>query len=412
MRLLLHPKDNPYTTNSGYGIAAFYMIQGLKKFHQLGVYAPVGTKYKIHYYEQDIPVYPGTREDFGEDLVKRHYDHFKANAMIQMADVWALSKIPELSGEGKKLGDFIWVIQPPVDWMDPTPAQILDRLRAAYRVVPWVTDAQVRLKQAGLNNVADPIPIGLDTYLWQPLDRRKFPLMMESLGFAEDTFNILIPGANQFLRKAWGETFEAIKLFQDNNPDVKVRVFAHAIEAMGDGWDLPTLAKTFKVDTRGPDTYQLLVGGYQEMEMVQMFNCADVIVNAGLEGFGLATIQAQACGKPVIGMNYGPTPELVKDGILVPVKHAILTPPNFKHGLPDPVDIERALEYIYNAAKDRWKNGPEWIRENFNWDHVIRDKWLPFLEQLESDLEKDCIQGPPLIADSLRTASQEIVSLE
>ena len=48
------------------------------------------------------------------------------------------------------------------------------------------------------------------------------------------------------------------------------------------------------------------------LELVELYSCADVFVNASIEEtFGLTTVEAMACGTPVIVYNSTASPELV-----------------------------------------------------------------------------------------------------
>jgi hypothetical protein len=116
--------DHPWRTDSGYSIASRYLVQGLWQDLDLGIFAPVGLKYKLEYYfpmlglfgveptftlglpsgeEVDagpsIPIFPGISEDYGEQIVEQHFQHFHGELLWMIADGWALGRIYDLAAQ-------------------------------------------------------------------------------------------------------------------------------------------------------------------------------------------------------------------------------------------------------------------------------------------------------------------------
>lgn len=58
-----------------------------------------------------------------------------------------------------------------------------------------------------------------------------------------------------------------------------------------------------------------IIGRQEERQMKQIIAGADVYLATVKETFGIQTIEAMACGVPVIGWNYGGTAEIVTDGV-------------------------------------------------------------------------------------------------
>lgn len=424
MRILFHTKDHPWKCDSGYAIAGKYMTYYLVEKHDVAVFAPVGNLFSMDYVDftgydgkqYNVPVYPGIRMDYDEDLVPFHYKDFKADIMLQMVEPWAISKIPEWS----RKREINWVIIPPLDYLDPIPKHVIDRVKAAFRAVPWVMDAYKRLKDYGVENLMPPIPLGLNTKIWHPLDREKFPKLMKSVGWGYDTFNILFVAANQFLRKAWAESLWGIRFFMNRHPEVKVRIWLHTTPSSPEGWNMNNLLTEIGLlgSFKAVDPYEWAMGRYDETKMVQLFACADVVMNAGLEGFGYATIQAQACGTPVIGLNAGPTPELVKYGVLVAAAHTLLAPSLLVETWPDAKEIADALELLYLNRREKFagnrQEAIDWVRETFSWE-VVMKQWFKTLDEIDEALYQACLKPsdyPPKPSDrSLEDAKEPVVLL-
>lgn len=86
------------------------------------------------------------------------------------------------------------------------------------------------------------------------------------------------------------------------------------------------------------------------------------------ESFGVATIEASSCAKPVVVSNVGGLPEVVEDGI-----SGFVVPPR------DPVKTAEAIEKLVldkDLREQIGKNGRERVKRLYNWDdnvqHMLR----------------------------------------
>ena len=121
------------------------------------------------------------------------------------------------------------------------------------------------------------------------------------------------------------------------------------------------------------------MGGLTEIQLGAVRNCADVVLNACLEGFGLVQIQAQACGVPVVYLEEGPGTELVVYGAGIPAMGVDYTMSLLKP-IPNPVGVASALTELYKFRGQRSEQAVRHIRENYSWD-VIAEKWFALLEK-------------------------------
>lgn len=90
-----------------------------------------------------------------------------------------------------------------------------------------------------------------------------------------------------------------------------------------------------------------------------------VVVPSWEEPLGLVTLEAMACGKPVIGTNSGGTPEIIQDQV-----SGILVPPR------DPVALARAIIRLSEDGELRKRlssEGRKIIEEFFNGSRFIND---------------------------------------
>lgn len=405
-RILFNPKDNPFI-NSGYGIIARHLVPRLAAHYgkdSILVFAPVFQRDEIRDWN-GVKILPGVSATFGEDIIYEHYVHQKCNLLLQIGDWAPLRTIPQLASENKLL----WIQYAPMDFLN-FPQWAFDILKCAHKIVPFTKQAEKAFKGYKLQNVSEAIWIGLDSSLWQPLDRHEYPNTMRSLGFAEDTYNILIVAANQS-RKYLRETLEGIKHFIEAYPQAKTRIYMHTHVAGERRLDQDVQELGLQDIVSFPDPYDLVNGGIDESQLVVVFNCADLVMDVAMEGFGMSQTQAQACGVPVVCMSEGGGPELVKWGVEVPSysidrSQALLKP------VPHPAQIATGIETMYKAyleGKRRSDSVSQWTRENFSWD-LIAEQWIKLIDQVMEEREKFSLYVPRP-SEELMRRSREMVEL-
>jgi glycosyltransferase involved in cell wall biosynthesis len=109
----------------------------------------------------------------------------------------------------------------------------------------------------------------------------------------------------------------------------------------------------------------------------------DVLLAPSLgEGFGLATIEAQACGTRVIASNFAASVELVsEDGWLVNGQPLWDAPQKAWFNMPFVVEIVNALEEAYQKGKGRSQTAISKAAE-YDSAKVFKESWQPVLGRL------------------------------
>jgi len=109
----------------------------------------------------------------------------------------------------------------------------------------------------------------------------------------------------------------------------------------------------------------LYLGPVQEKDLAATYNLCDIFVmpTRSIEMFGMAALEAQACGKPVVCSNHGGLPEVIspKSGLFFPVGNA--------EALADSLS-----QFFQNA--DLYRSKTEAARPNalrFGWPRIIND---------------------------------------
>jgi glycosyltransferase involved in cell wall biosynthesis len=109
-----------------------------------------------------------------------------------------------------------------------------------------------------------------------------------------------------------------------------------------------------------------LLGLVPDDELRDWYRAADIFVlpTVELEGFGMVTIEALACGTPVVGTPVGATPELLTrlDPRLLAESSA---PPDIAAA------IRRTLRMLDDEFRDRCR---KYAMERFSWE-VVAKQW-------------------------------------
>ena len=106
------------------------------------------------------------------------------------------------------------------------------------------------------------------------------------------------------------------------------------------------------------------LGTVPHAELPGLLAVSDLLVAASFasETFGIALVEAQACGVPVVASNFGGFPEVVQDGIT-----GLLVPPQ------DSAALAAALRALLADPKRRQamgEAGRRWVSAQFHWQRV------------------------------------------
>jgi len=116
---------------------------------------------------------------------------------------------------------------------------------------------------------------------------------------------------------------------------------------------------------------------------------------------GMPVLEAQACGTPVIGTDFGALPEHIAAGELVKVGSINRPPerPNMMKAVPSPDSIASQLETVYNRGRDYYSGRARQFALENTWDICLRG-WLRVLEEVARDVQ-DRTLLPPVPSGSL-----------
>ncbi len=123
------------------------------------------------------------------------------------------------------------------------------------------------------------------------------------------------------------------------------------------------------------------VGAIPHKDLHRYYNACDVFVMPSreerpyVEGFGIAFLEANACGKPVVGARTGGIPDAVRHG-----ETGLLVEPDDESGLAD------ALTQLLcdpPLATRLGRNGRRRVREEATWQHVAQQLYDAMTERMK-----------------------------
>lgn len=408
-------------TNSGYAVEMRELLSRLSadgwKIAQVGFWGLVG--YPITYTDppfdkgNSIRLYPRLAEDYGTDAMYHWSREFGAHVSFCMQDLGLLNPafLDRMAKENMK---FIpWL---PVD-QSPVPPAVLDRLRYAYKIITFSEYGKRELEKEGYTSKL--ILEGTNTSLFKPIENYKegesiqVPLLhlsgdtpqtykkitreqiRDEYGIPQDTFLFGMVAANKENppRKGYQEALEAFKIFYQNHPNAAL--FIHNQQVMPGNFPIIDFARHLGIAHRlfGYDQHRATFAS-NSWEVMKQMNAIDVLLHPSqTEGFGLTIVEAGACGKPVLVNDAMSMPELVVPGVtgeICKVAHKRFSGSLGYWMVADSNDLAEKMEVLWKRMQEDPKGIAKACRQhvvkNFNMDTLVREQWIPLLEELQEEV--------------------------
>jgi glycosyltransferase involved in cell wall biosynthesis len=368
--------SNAPFSNSGYGQQTNLFVPRIQALgHDMAVICYYGLEGGILNFN-GYTLYPKRFHAYGNDICMAHSASWKANAMFSLMDVWVLE--PEGYPNNIK-----WLPWYPVDH-DPMPPIIRNKLSLAFKRIAMSKFGVRMTHQAGLDCYY--VPHGIDTKIFYPRDKAE---SRKELGIPEDKFVVGTVAMNKGnpSRKNFPELLAAFAQFKQRHNDVFYFLQTDRGDNNPDMVNIPEMAAALGL-VEGEDwatcsPYQNTIG-YPPDYMAKLYSAFDVhmLVSAG-EGFGIPTIEAQACGTPVIVGDWTASSELCFSGQKIDVKDAVpfwtqLASYQYR---PRTRAVELALE------AERRKPSPteqtvKYIQEEYDVEQVTEKHWKPVMSEI------------------------------
>lgn len=360
---------------TGYGTQTGLWTRWLQKQgHDVFISARSALMYQIASHG-DIPVLPGPPfwgEGIADELLVGHMNAVQPDLTIVLYDMWDFGIPPD------KLPRIPIAAWTPIDH-----APLTQREEAYFGsglIYPIAMSEFGRgvIQEAGYS--CGYVPHAIETNKMAPLTSAR-PEIRESFGIPEGAFVIGINAtATDPTRKGLHEQIRAFGRFHAKHPDAVLML--HTLPGFVHGMDVLASMRVVGLPmdaVRFPPVYDLLRGGIPGDNMVSWYNALDVLSNCTYgEGFGLAAIEAQACGTPVILSRGSTGKQLVGPGWLVDTQPYWNARHRGEWHAPRIDSIYRAYEQAFLDAKNRrkaaWQFAAQYEIE------TVGPMWKPVLE--------------------------------
>ena len=374
---------------TGYGVQAEFLVRYMKRHSMnVGVLSNYGLEGAIGEHRTEfgaVPVFPKGVAPYSQDVLTVWHEFHRQSApdlkhaIMTLYDVWVYNgwkdDIPVIS----------WV---PLDHVTLPPGVAQFLRRENVTPVAMAPHGKRQLENADISSVY--IPHAVNTKVFQKTPKIMGPDGMmptrELLGVSDDTFLVAMVAANKansiLHRKCYDVNFMSFSAHLQSHPDSHLYVHADPAPNVG-GFDLGVLARVCgippeKITFANRDKYRM---GYSQAELAALYSAADVLLAPSYgEGFGVPTIEAQACGTRVIGSGWAATADLVaEDGWLVEGQPHWDHPQSAFFQVPLLASVVSAL-----ALADKERGFSAVSRKfalDFDEELVWTDYWMPFLKE-------------------------------
>lgn len=405
MKIVIHA--NAPHVGTGYGQQCALTALALQKLgHDVAISAFWGINGAITRWH-GMKVYPGGLDGFGNDVILGHAaDHFGGN----LADGMVLALVDAFVLQAdvfKQVPTASWV---PVDH-SPVPGPVVEFFnQSGATPLAMSRFGQRELEREGLAPLY--VPHAVDSTVFQEIDRAEARDRVK--GLPDGAFVVGMVAANKGFpaRKGFPEALAAFARFAAGHDDAMLYLHSHPHQAMG-GVSLPALLAAHGIPVERvlfADPYILQTGIGTDF-MPNVYSAMNVLLHCSYgEGFGLASIEAAACGTPVITTDWTAMRELAGPGWLVDGQLQWTEQNSFRK-VPSIDGLHAALEQAYEGAERR----RPWARDfalDYDIDRVVADHWVPVLAELERRFAPVTIGVPakiagrrPLVVTGMRAAA-------
>mgnify|MGYP003634081033 FL=1 len=379
--------NSPYTP-TGYGVQVSHLLPLLKRagldVAMLSNYGLEGSKQNIKTPYGKIPHFPRGHDAYSNDVAptdhlvwaKLHAD--KPNLFISLYDVWVMTS-PRY-GELDKIAS--WT---PIDHVTmPTKVEAHSRKKNVHPIA-MAPNGVREFEAKGIEH--SYIPHSVNTKVIKPTYKLANGMAVEDYFKSKDKFVVGMVAANKASgmvhRKAFSENLLAFKLFQKDHADAIL--YIHTDPAFIQGWNLMQLLDSCGIDPEtvmfpNPLDYRF---GVDPKHLAALYTGIDVLLAPSYgEGFGVPTIEAQACGTRVIGSGWAATPDLVSDDCwLVEGQPQWDSAQNAWWQIPKVGSIVAALKLAYAEGKTKSDKSIQ-LAKIYDVENVWKNHWLPTLNKL------------------------------
>ena len=373
--------SNAPWAETGYGTQTAQVTSRLKaQNHQVAIFNNYGLEGSNTDWN-GIPIYQRGADPYSNDVVLAHMHDWTSrnpdvpSILFTLYDVWVY--------KGPRWADWNVASWVPVDHL-PAPPAVAKWCRQDY-VTPIAMSkfGKAMLENTGIESLY--VPHGIEK-VFKPTKSVDGLTGREFMKVSEDKFVVGMNAANKGVypnRKAFGENLLAFSIFAQMHDDVVLYLHTDYLGSFG-GIKLLDLITSVgipkeQVSIVDPYTYR---SGVSQKTLASIYTGMDVLLATSYgEGFGIPTVEAQACGTRVIVSEFAASAELVGDGWLVEGQPLWDAPQMSFFNIPNVPKIVEALEAAYQDGQVRSQKAMDFAKD-YDADLVFERDWLPTLEVL------------------------------
>lgn len=391
MRLALF--SNAPWAPTGYGSQTAELVPKLvEDGHDVAVLANYGLAGGLSQWDagngRQVPVYPHGLDGYSNDLSPYQAQEWTAKNergwTLCLYDAWVIK------GPGwAELNIAAWA---PVDHK-PVPAPVLAFFKEGTGkrlAIAMSRFGEQEYLAAGLpREQVLYAPHSIDTRVFRPTksDVRK------QLNIPEDAHLTIINAANKGLppRKSWPEMLLAWRTFAQKRKDAFLYIHSD-IDGIAGGFKIARFLEAIEAPEdriRYVPQYPYKVG-LPNTVVAQLYSASDVLLSTSRgEGFGIATVEAQACGIPAITTDWTAQPELTGVGWRVDGQPDWDEHQGAWWKIPNVDLIVEALDAAYEKKGDREMAATAVaFASQYDTAHVYETYWRPILARLDAEMPK------------------------
>ena len=374
---------------TGYGQQTEYLVNRMKRDGlDVAVQSNYGTEGMDTEWDTGygkIPEFARGYELYSTDVVFDNHEAWKEkhpdqpDALVTLYDTWVMQN-PTFEKFRKILA---WT---PLDHTSMPPAVYAFLKKPNVIPIAMSPFGLKQMKEQGIEGVY--IPHGIDTNVFKPTYELKGMPTREFLGIGQDDFLIVMNSANKanksIHRKAFAENLLAFKLFRETHPNSYLYIHTEPTGIFG-GFHLIRLAKSIGLPQEAilfprPEDYRR---GFTREQLAALYTAADVTLTTSYgEGFGIATIESQACGTPTITSSFAASQDLAG-----PDSYLVAGQPFWDEAqmawcsVPIISSIVEALRQAHEARTPEKSQQCIDFAKEFDVEKIWKEKWIPLLEK-------------------------------
>jgi len=380
VKILIH--SNSPANGTGYGQQVAQLAPRLiAAGHEVAISAMTGANGGPSEWD-GILCYPPGMQPFSSDVIGFHARHFFGGGpglVLILYDAWCMDPAATAG-----LATAIWT---------PVHSKGLSAGDRAFfsmaQVLPIAMSRHGERVLSGTGLDVRYAPHGIDCTTFRPLDQGQRDAVREALNIPLDAFLVTMVAANKGKapnRKAFAESLQAFAKFRKRHPEA--RLFLHTLMSRAHGGIalvkiIQQLGLTDAVHFS--EQYPLVSGLFGADYVAGVMGASDVFLNPSMgEGFGLPSVEAQACGIPVITGDNSAQPELFGAGWLTECQPYWEDDDETWWATPLVKAISSNLSKAHQHARDPGlRVKAREFAERFDADLVFAEYWKPLLDMLE-----------------------------